>query len=280
MSRLGRSGWIAPLLSAFALALCASAPAQAQSCVPLYELEMKKLLDGTYEVLESADPDLKEHATLIGQIETRLPCADFEVTPELWSRYLVSIAVREHYQGGDWEEALTTARRLDPDLQLPVREGHPLTLFEPAPEPASRGPLPDGIRMNKDGLPLYDNVPLDALHLLQRSNGEAWETLVVHGPASIPPAWLKPPPPPPSVRRARRKSSVHTIGSIASGVLLAGGGTALAIGLGARGQALDPESPDEDRQQQIDTNNEVMPVALGLLGAAGVGFAVTWAVPW
>ena len=151
-------------LLASTLLLLTSGIAQAANCLPLYELEMKKLLDGTYEILHADEPDLREHAVLIGQIEARLPCADFEVTSKLWSRYLVSIAIREHYQKGDWEEAITTALRLDPEVEMPVGAGHPFRTFEPAPAPPSRGALPDGVMLKKDGIALYDNVPLDALY--------------------------------------------------------------------------------------------------------------------
>ena len=262
------------------LCLFVSAPAQAANCLPLYELEMKKLLDGTYEILHADEPDLREHAVLIGQIEARLPCADFEVKPELWSRYLVSIAIREHYQRGNWEEAITTALRLDPQVEMPVGVGHPFRSFDPAPAPPARSPLPDGVVLNKDGLPLYENVPLDALHLLQRTNGEDWETLVIHGPASIPSTWMKPPPPPASVLRARRKKGIHTVGSIASGLALAGGGTALAVGLATRVVYEDPEQPYEDKPAQMELINTTVPVGAALLSVGSVGLGVTWAIPW
>ena len=115
------------------LGLLLPSGAKAANCLPLYELEKKKLLGGTYEILHADEPDLREHAVLIGQIEARLPCADFEVSAPLWSRYLVSIAIREHYQKGDWEEAITTALRMDPEVEMPVGAGHPFRSFDPAP---------------------------------------------------------------------------------------------------------------------------------------------------
>jgi hypothetical protein len=242
---------------------------------------MRELVDAQYEVLLAAEiPDVAEHDRLSRILETRLPCADFEVTPELWSRYLVSVAIREYFRDGDWRKPLTTALRADPNLVLPVREGHPIRAFVPAPEPPREGPLPEGVAIRKDGVPISEKVPLDAVHLLQRHDGDGLHTEVVVGPADIPREFLQKPKLATAVRREKRKKAIHTWGTVGAATLVASGAAGLVVGLDAHRDFVDPATPEDELPGLIEKGKPAFTSGVVLLSAGATGAAVVWTIPW
>lgn len=258
-----------------ALALAASAG----ECPALYELEMRQLVDASYAILHADRPDLSAHAGLSRQLENRLPCAGFQVTEALWSRYLVGVAIRE-YPDGDWTTSLTTALRTDPDAEIPVRPDHPMRAWTPAPAPPPQGPLPPHLTIFKDGSRLAYQLPLDAIHLLQRPQEESFETMVVHGPATIPEGWLKPPRLSKSMRQTRRRKAIHVWGTVGAATLLVGGAASLAVGIGAQKSFQDPATPDDELRKYERRNDKAMPLGAMFLGAGAAGLAATWIVRW
>lgn len=250
-------------------------------CPPLYEVEMRELVDAQYQVLLADElPDVAEHDRLSRALEARLPCAGFPVEADLWSRYLVSIAIREYFRGGDWRKPLTTALRIAPDVEIPVREGHPLRSFRPGAAPAPTGPVPDEVRLRKDGVEITEIVPLDATHLLQRPEGDGFLTAVVVGPAEIPREFLSKPSLPEAERDARRRRLVRTWGTVGAGALLAGGAASLAVGYDAHNRFVDPETPEEELPGLIARGRPAYRVGGVLVGVGATGAAVVWAVPW
>ena len=264
------------LLLAFALTAHAG-----DTCPPFLEGEMTELVDAQYKVLlDGEKPNVDEHDRLSRLLETRLPCAGFEVSSDLWARYLVGVAVREYYRGGDWRKPLTTALRIAPAIDIPVRAGHPLKQFAPVSAPLPEGPLPADVALFEDGKKITLLAPLDAVHLLQRHNGDGLQTAVVTGPGEIPPEFLDHPKPTSAVRQAALNKAVHTWGTIGAGALVVAGGASLAVGLGVHEKLTDPSTPESEFPSLVAKGKPPFEVGAGLVAAGAVGGAVVWVIPW
>ncbi len=255
-------------------------PSHAGECQALYEAEARELIDASYATLQGEEPDLPEHDRLMRQVATRLACADFEVGATLWARYLVSMAVRNYYGGADWQRPLTTALRIHPDIDLPVRKGHPLRDFEPAPPPTDRGPLPEGVTLRLDGHPLQTYRPLDALHLLQRYSGDDLQTAVVTGPSEIPQAFLTKPRLPSAVRRVKRAKAIHTWGTVGSGALVLTGATLMVV-TNRTYKSYSVQHDDASDLEELQASGKTTQnLGNGLFIAGATGAALVWTVPW
>ena len=255
-------------------------PAQAGTCESLYQIEMEELVEASQRILQTVPPDLEEHSRLVRQVEQRLACADFEVPPELWARFLVSVAVRNYFDATDWQKPLTTALRIDPDVDLGVDRQHPILQWEAPPRPASRGELPEGVTLWLDGEELHHVVRLDATHLLQRWDGDELQTAVIWGPGEIPAEFLTRPRLSTSARRSRRQEAVHTWGTVGSGALILAGGALLGGGLAAHQRFADPTTPQEelaDLSQQ--GRGQATAGSALLIGGAATATAV-WTIQW
>lgn len=257
----------------------------AADCTPLYEGEMRELVDAQYKVLLVDEiPDVAEHDRLSRQLEARLTCVGFYVGHELWARYLVSVAIREYFRNGDWRRPLTTALRIDPDVEIPVRPGHPLKQFTPPGAPLPGDPLPPDLHLRLDGTEIHTFVPLDATHLLQRPDGDGITTRFVIGPAEIPKELVGKPRPPAAVRRQQRREAIHVWGTAGSATLLVGGGVALGYGLATHAKFVDPsiDTPAEEEALPglIASGKPATTAGTTLATIGAIGLGVVWAIPW
>lgn len=258
-----------------------AALAAESDCTLLHEGEMRELIDAQYKVLVVDElPDVAEHDRLSRQLEARLTCVGFLVGRELWARYLVSVAIREYFRNGDWRRPLTTALRIDPDVEIPVREGHALRQFAAPPPPLPGEPLPTELHLRIDGLDASNFVPLDATHLLQRPDGDGIMTRFVVGPAEIPKEIVARPKPPEAVRRQRRRSAIHTWGTVGSTALLAGGATALGVGFAAHSTFVDPRTDESELPGLIERGKPATTAGTTLTAAGALGMAAVWVIPW
>ena len=266
------------LLTAFLLLF--STTAWAGECQPLYEAEARELIDASYAALEGEQPDLAEHDRLMRQIQTRIPCADWEIDAATWQSYLISMAVRNYFGGQDWRSPMTTAVRIDPSVELPVRKGHPLRDFVPAPPPSDRGPLPEGVSLRLDGRPLQAYRKLDSWALLQRWNGDELQTAVVREPGDIPQAFLTKPRLPSAVRRVKRRNAIHTWGSAGGGALLATGLVISGVGLARNSSFNAEQTPVADLPDLEEQGRRSLTSGAVLLGSGAVALSATWTIPW
>lgn len=188
------------------------------------------------------------------------------------------MAVRTYYSGGDWQRPLTTALRAEPELELPVRKGHPMRDFEAAPAPPPRSPFDEGVKLYKDGLRLRNYVPLDSVHLLQRYNEDSLITAVLHGPADYPKPFLAPPRPPKEVRDARRREAIHRWGTLGSSLVVAGG-----VGLWASGGLAHRKlqtAPESEYPELLERGQQHEHLGAALFITRLTTTAVVWTVPW
>lgn len=258
-----------------------AALAAESDCTLLYEGEMRELIDAQYKVLLVDElPDVAEHDRLSRQLEARLTCVGFLVGRDLWARYLVSVAIREYFRNGDWRRPLTTALRISPSLELPVREGHPLRQFVPPAPPLPGEPLPPELHLRIDGLDATNFVPLDATHLLQRPNGDGIMTRFVIGPAEIPKEIVARPRPPEAVRQQNRRRAVHTWGTVGTTAVLAGGLSSLAVGLGNHAKFVAENTPESELPDLIAKGKPATTAGTVLTTIGVVGLAAVWTVPW
>ncbi len=260
--------------------LALSSVARAGECEPLYEAEARELIDASYAALEGEEPDLAEHDRLMRQIQTRIPCADWEIGPTIWQEYLISMAVRNYFGGQDWQSPMATALRIDPKVELPVRQGHPLRDFEPAPPPSDRGPLPEGVTLRLDGRPLLAYRKIDSWALLQRWNGDELQTAVVREPGDIPQDFLTKPRLPSAVRRVKRAKAIHTWGTVGSGALVLTGATLMVVTNRTHGAYTTEHEDASDLEELQASGKTTQNLGNGLFIAGLTGAALVWTVPW
>lgn len=157
-------------------------------CVPLDETEFRGLVLDAQAAIDRDDPAL--HASIVAEIDGRLPCLEFAPTPRLWADYLVGIAIAEFASKGDWQTPLGAAVRIRPGIDRGVGAGHPMARWEaPSDPPVSAGPLPPGVVLWVDGALATELPPVAGLHLVQREREGTWATLLLRD-APIPDGWL------------------------------------------------------------------------------------------
>ena len=259
----------------------AFAAAGESDCTLLYEGEMRELIDAQYKVLLVDElPDVAEHDRLSRQLEARLTCVGFMVGRELWARYLVSVAIREYFRDGDWRRPLTTALRIAPTVELPVREGHPLRQFVPSGPPLPGEPLPPELHLRIDGRDASNFVPLDATHLLQRPDGDGIMTRFVVGPAEIPKEIVARPRLPEAVRQQNRRRAVHTWGTAGTTAVLVGGLSSLAAGLVVHAEFAKLDTDQAELPGLIEQGKPLTTAGTTLTTIGVLGLAAVWTVPW
>ena len=242
---------------------------------------MRELIDAQYKVLLVDEiPDVAEHDRLSRQLEARLTCVGFLVGRELWARYLVSVAIREYFRSGDWHRPLTTALRIDPRVDIPVREGHALRQFQAPPAPLPGEDLPIELHLRLDGSEIDHFVALDATHLLQRPDGDGTMTRFVVGPAEIPRELVGKPRPPEAVRKQRLRHAIHVWGTAGASTLLVAGGASMAVGFSKHAEFVKRDTEEEDLPGLLKVGKPATTAGTTLTAIGAVGLGAVWAIPW
>ncbi len=222
------------------------------------------------------------------QLRRALPCSqqayDREAALFLHRAYaLMSFVDGDRTQT---QRSFRALRRLDPSWVPPealIPPGHPLAAIwdnsEPIPdaEPVRVEVAPDGGWL-VDGR-VREAVPVDAGFLLQGLDDAGGVLLTGYftSPSEIPLADVRAFAARTSTISPRRKRA-RLIGSVASGVVLLGGGAMLGA---AAQQASTLSSVPIDEVPDVEKRVQTLSAAGGvLLGVGGAGAVITWAVPW
>jgi hypothetical protein len=253
-----------------------SAPTAAWAACPaaLDDTGFRSQVDTAQEAIDSGD--VIAHGAAWRTLQQTIPCLEGPVSAEDWARFLVGYAVVEHALGRDWQPALRTALRIDPDVP---RDYGPeaLRTWTPTPRAEPATSLVEGVWV--DGTPARTAPVLEGPHILQRRAGTGW-TSVVLTDAELPSDWAAPrsavvPDPVPAVvpaapePRTRRPGAALRI----TGWSLAGLG---AVGGAATWAYSRPAIRDSDGDDAW-TEDEVQVVRVGNMaswGLCGAGVAV------
>ncbi|MCA9490911.1 MAG: hypothetical protein KC621_13375, partial [Myxococcales bacterium] len=149
-------------------------------------------------------------SAILAEVEKRLPCLDHAPQPRMWADLLVCKAIVEYSRGGDWEGALATALAIRPAIDRGVGTGHPIHDWKPPPSPASGPPVPAGVRLFVDGFVSPVEPPAEGLHLVQKTDGRFWNSVLVSG-GELPQGWVTAP-----VDQPPRIIAFARIGAVAS----------------------------------------------------------------
>ncbi len=222
------------------------------------------------------------------QLRQALPCSEQTYDREA-ALFLHRAYALMSFVDGDrtqTQRSFRALRRLDPSWVPPealIPPGHPLSAIWQMSQPIP-GAEPVRVELAPDGGWLVDGrvrdaVPIDGGFLLQGLDEDGGVLLTGYymSPSEIPLADIQAFAAVPSRVSPKRKRA-RLIGSVASGVVLLGGGAML--GLAAQQASTLSEVPIgqvPEVEQRVQTFSTVGGV---LLGVGGAGAIVTWAVPW
>ena len=161
------------------------------------------------------EADADGHDAVIGRVFAQLGCLESVPDPELWAKLLLGHAISSFSTGGDWESPLTTALRIQPDIDRLVGAGHPIASFTPPPPPEQGAEVPEGVRLYVDGERVSHLPAPVGLHLLQLRDGDGWRNVLAKDEA-VPEAWL--------VERSLGREARHPFAVVSAAV---GGGAVL-----------------------------------------------------
>jgi hypothetical protein len=222
------------------------------------------------------------------QLRQALPCSEQTYDREA-ALFLHRAYALMSFVDGDrtqTQRSFRALRRLDPSWVPPealIPPGHPLAAIWDNSQPIAIEE-PVLVELAPDGGWLVDGrvreaVPIDAGFLLQGLDGDGGVLLTGYytSPSEIPLADIQAFAAQPQRVSPRRKKA-RLIGSVASGVVMLGGGAMLGV---AAQQASTlskvPIGDVPDVEKRVQTFSTVGGV---LLGVGGAGAIVTWAVPW
>ncbi len=167
-----------------------AAPALA-ACETLDEADFRSYVLDAQSAIDRGDIELP--AAILAEVEARLPCLDFSPAPRMWAELLVAKAIVEYSRGGDWQAPLATALRIRPAIDRGVGSGHPMREWEAPPAPPGGPPLDAaGVRVFVDGLASPTAPPSEGLHLVQKTDGRFWNSVLLLDEPP-PPGWLEDP---------------------------------------------------------------------------------------
>jgi len=233
------------------LLIALAGPASAEDCEALDAARLQELVAESRDALFSEDLERFDAVGLTLAVD--VPCMDDVVSAETWADYLVTLSILAYSTKGDWQSPLESALRADPAVDRVVGEGHQVRSWTP-PQIADdvSGRTPTGIDVYLDGRLVRYLTVLRGPHLIQARQGEAlrsafvdadgadaWDAVlaapvepplvaVAESPVETeepPNADTAPPPKPEKVPMFQRDGWWM----LGSGVLVAGGGTTLAL---------------------------------------------------
>ncbi len=190
------------LAGALALLLAASwgPAAHAAPCDdPRTPEDFKRLVDDAETAISLED--IPAHTAIWGEIKDAVRCMTAPVDNEDWARFLFGLALVRYAAEQDWEGALRTALFVDPKLARPYGP-EAVRTWQPADSPPTRPPPQRlGWTFWADGRPVAGPLVMEGPHLLQWSQGDAWEGRVIEGDTALPTPWrdamIDPAPPAP-----------------------------------------------------------------------------------
>lgn len=162
----------------------------APSCAPLDENEFRGYVLDAQSAIDRGDIEVP--AAILHELDDRFPCLTFAPAPRMWAELLVARAIVEFSRGGDWQDPLAEALRIRPMIDRGVGPGHPLAHWEPPPPPPTGKPLPEGVRLYVDGFLSPTEPPTEGLHLVQKTDGTYWNSIIIHD-TSLPAGWTESP---------------------------------------------------------------------------------------
>lgn len=149
----------------------------APECEPLDEPEFRSLVLDAQAAIDRGDVELP--TALLDDFAARRPCLTFAPHPRLWADLLVAQAIVEFSRQGDWEHPMATALSIRPSIDRGVGSKHPLASWEPPPVPEPGPALAEGEELYVDGARTGREPPSAGLHLVQRTDGQFWNTLLL-----------------------------------------------------------------------------------------------------
>jgi hypothetical protein len=158
-----------------------STPEDEGACRPLEREAFRSLVVDSQSALDRGDLDLL--LAILDEIDRDVPCLEFAPAPRLWADLMVVQAVAAFAQDGDWKRPLAAALRIRPGIDRSVGRAHPMYDWLPPPEDDGT-PWTGEATLYVDGKESAALPPEDGWYLVQKTDGEYWET---HWQRSEPP---------------------------------------------------------------------------------------------
>ena len=159
-----------------------SAPEDEVACSSLDREAFRSLVIDSQSALDRGDLDLL--LTILEELDRDMACLAFAPEPRLWADLMVVQAVAAYAQDQDWKRPLAAALRIRPGIDRSVGRAHPM--YDWLPPPADAGtPWTGEATLYVDGTVSDTLPPQDGWYLVQKTDGEYWET---HWQRGEPPA--------------------------------------------------------------------------------------------
>lgn len=219
-----------------------------------------------------SDDDLIAHGAAYRAIQDKLPCMVESIPGDAWAEFLVGLAVVDHASGDPWQDALSTALLVDPDLDRSWLQPE-LQAFAPMLPSDLGDPFPSDERHFLDGSRVKGLPSLSGIHIAQREYADVWESELIVD-QRYPQRWMPEAPTESVATKVKGDKKRPGVPMLVSGLVGAAafGGATLVTGLsGAQAQ----REFDPDRYATMRTLNNT---SLALTGASAglvvVGFAL------
>ncbi|MCA9570299.1 MAG: hypothetical protein KC656_20790 [Myxococcales bacterium] len=150
----------------------------ASECEPLGAGEFSSLLIDAETALDRSDRERLD--TLVGELVRRVPCLEFGPSTRQVADFFVLVAVWRFARGEPWEDAISTAVDVRPNVDRGVSPHHPVGAYQPSPQPEQPAPLVATGPVWVDGS-LVETLPGSGMHLVQRTADGVWRTVLMDG---------------------------------------------------------------------------------------------------
>ncbi len=144
-----------------------------ETCEALDREAFRSRVVDSQSALDRGDLDLL--LTVLDEIERDIPCLEFAPAPRLWADLMVVEAVAAFAQNADWKRPLAAALRIRPGIDRSVGRAHPMYDWLPPPEEDGT-PWSGDATLFVDGKQTDVLPPADGWFLVQKTDGEYWET--------------------------------------------------------------------------------------------------------
>jgi len=143
------------------------------TCSDLEPDRFRSLIIDSQSALDRGDLDLLK--TVLAEVEKDLPCLRFAPPPRLWADLMAVQAVANFADGADWKSPLAAALRIRPGIDRGVGRSHPIYTWTPEETPPNR-PFSGPSELYVDGRESDLLPPVDGWYLIQKTDGEYWES--------------------------------------------------------------------------------------------------------
>jgi len=163
---------------------------EAASCEALDPVRFRDLVLQLQASIDRGNLELSEQ--VVATMRHEIPCLTHAPRTRQWAAYLVGEAIVRFARGEPWQPQMATALRTYPAVDRGVAARHPLASWEPPPPSSPGPPVPrGGPPLYVDGFPAERLPPPGELHLVQRTDGRFWNSVLVEPDAPLPAGWAR-----------------------------------------------------------------------------------------